>query len=89
MVRTGLEEEVKALYGQKHLNALNSVGYKEFFEFFERKISFENCIELIKRNTRRFAKRQMTWWSKDNEIRWFHPDQKQEIITYIEGEVSS
>lgn len=87
MVESGLEEEARTLYEFKHLNALNSVGYKEFFDFFEGLITYEMSIELIKRNTRRFAKRQMTWWSKEKDIRWFHPDQKQDIIRYIEGEI--
>ncbi len=87
MVKEGLENEARELYGQKHLNALKSVGYKEFFEFFEGKISYENCIGLIKRNTRRFAKRQITWWNKDKQIKWFHPDDKQDIIAYIEGKI--
>ncbi len=89
MVRLGLEEEARILYEHKYLNALNSVGYKEFFDFFEGKVSYEKAIELIKRNTRRLAKRQMTWWSKDKTIKWFYPDQKQDIIEYIEREVSS
>jgi tRNA dimethylallyltransferase len=84
MIDRGLEEEAKSLYDLRHLNALNSVGYKEFFDHFGGKISREKAIELIKRNTRRFAKRQMTWWSKDREIRWFAPDKPDEIIDYIE-----
>lgn len=87
MLENGFKEEAGKLYELKHLNALNSVGYKEFFDFFDGTISYEKCIELIKRNTRRFAKRQMTWWSKEKDIKWFHPDQKQEIITYIDGEI--
>ena len=89
MIEKGLEEEAKSLTGLKDLNALNSVGYREFFEYFEGKISYEECIRLIKRNTRRYAKRQVTWWSRDNSIIWFHPDQKQEIIRYIEAGVRS
>ena len=83
MICEGLEEEAKGLFELKHLNALNSVGYKEFFDYFEGKISKEKAIELIKRNTRRFAKRQITWWAKDEEIRWFQADDKIEIINYI------
>ena len=64
MVRLGLEEEARQLYNFRNLNALNSVGYKEFFDFFDGKISREKAIELIKRNSRRYAKRQMTWWGK-------------------------
>jgi len=61
------------------------VGYKEFFDVFEGKISREKAIELIKRNSRRYAKRQMTWWGKDKEIRWFKPEEVKEIIEYIES----
>ena len=84
MVRWGIEEEAKQLYNFRNLNALNSVGYKEFFDFFDGKISKDKAIELIKRNSRRYAKRQMTWWGKDKEIKWFHPDKVQSIIEYIE-----
>jgi tRNA dimethylallyltransferase len=82
MVRTGLEDEAKKLYSFKNLNALNSVGYKEYFDAFDGKISKEKAIELIKRNSRRYAKRQLTWWSKDKEIKWFKPEQVKEIIEY-------
>lgn len=85
MIGNGLQEEAKKLFQLRHLNALNSVGYKEFFDYFEGKISEEKAIELIKRNTRRFAKRQMTWWSKDKDIRWFEADDTPEIIRYIES----
>ena len=61
------------------MNALNSVGYREFFDYFEGKISREKAIELIKRNTRRYAKRQMTWWGKDKEIRWFGAEKTDEL----------
>lgn len=87
MIETGLEKEAKALHEFKHLNALKSVGYKELFEFFEGNISFEKAVELIKRNTRHFAKRQLTWWSKDKDITWFHPDRQQEIIRFIEEKI--
>jgi tRNA dimethylallyltransferase len=84
MISLGLEDEAKRLYDFKNLNALNSVGYKEFFDLFDGKISREEAIELIKRNSRRYAKRQLTWWGKDKEIKWFNPDRVQEIIEYIE-----
>jgi tRNA dimethylallyltransferase len=83
MISMGLEEEVRGLHKQKKLNALNTVGYKEFFDYFDGKQSRDKAIELIKRNSRRYAKRQMTWWAKDKGIRWFHPDQRQEIFEYI------
>ena len=82
MVISGLEDEARNLYDFRNLNALNSVGYREFFDFFDGKISNEKAIELIKRNSRRYAKRQMTWWSKDKEIKWFHPDEVGDIIEY-------
>jgi tRNA dimethylallyltransferase len=84
MVAEGLEEEARRLFDLRYLNALKSVGYREFFDYFEGKISHEKAIELIKRNTRRFAKRQMTWWAKDKEIRWFQAEQTTEIIRFIE-----
>jgi len=85
MILMGLEDEAKQLYISRNLNALNCVGYREFFDFFDGKISKEKAIELIKRNSRRFAKRQLTWWNKDKEIRWFRPEQVKEIIEYIEN----
>jgi tRNA dimethylallyltransferase len=84
MIYQGLEDEVLSLNELKYFNALNTVGYNEFVEFFDNKITREKAIELIKRNSRRYAKRQITWWSKDKDIRWLHPDQKQEIIDYLD-----
>lgn len=80
MVYKGLESEAEKLYPARHLNALNTVGYKEFFDFFDGVITRQKAIELIKRNTRRYAKRQMTWWAKDPSIIWFHPDDKNKIL---------
>jgi tRNA dimethylallyltransferase len=84
MVENGLENEARGLFDLRDLNPLKSVGYREFFDFFEGKISKEKAIELIKRNSRRYAKRQMTWWNRDREIVWFNPDKVQDIIYYIE-----
>ncbi len=83
MIKAGLEEEARLLFSFKDLNALNSVGYREFFDFFDGLISREKAIELIKRNSRRYAKRQITWWSKDKDIRWFQPEKIQDMIDYI------
>jgi tRNA dimethylallyltransferase len=88
MIEDGLENEARDLFGLRHLNALNTVGYREFFEFFEGKISREQAISLIKRDTRRFAKRQITWWSKDKDIRWFEADRTKEIIDLISEHAS-
>ena len=89
MISMGLEDEARQLIGYRHLNALNSVGYQEMFEFFDSTISREKAIELIKRNSRRYAKRQMTWWSKDKEIIWFDPEHKTEIFSFIDDCFSS
>ena len=87
MINQGLENEARELYGFRNLNALNSVGYREFFEYFDGKISKEKAIELIKRNTRRYAKRQLTWWGKDKDIKWFKPENISGIIDYINNSV--
>lgn len=84
MIEEGLENEARGLFELRHLNALNSVGYREFFDYFEGKITKDKAIELIKRNTRRFAKRQMTWWARDKEITWFDPDKTPAIIGFVE-----
>lgn len=88
MIEAGLEEEANLLYENRHLNALKSVGYREFFDVTDGIITREKAIELIKRNSRRYAKRQITWWAKDNDIRWFHPDHIQEITDYIKAKTS-
>ena len=78
MIEDGLIEEAFKLYSFKDLNSLQTVGYKELFQFFDSKISKDEAIELIKRNTRRYAKRQMTWFKRDSEIKWF--DKKDDSI---------
>lgn len=70
MIGQGLIEEVRGLYEYKNLQALNAVGYKEIFDFLDGKTSLQEAVELIKINTRRYAKRQMTWFCKDKEIQW-------------------
>ena len=84
MVKSGLEQEALQLYDFRNLNAMNSVGYTEFFDFFDGNITREKTIELIKRNSRRYAKRQMTWWGKNEEIKWFSPEKVDEIVEFIE-----
>lgn len=88
MIDNGLENEARGLYNLRDLNPLKSVGYREFFDFLEGKISKETAIELIKRNSRRYAKRQMTWWTRDREIVWFSPEHQKEIIRYISDRIS-
>jgi tRNA dimethylallyltransferase len=84
MIKDGLEEEVSNLFPFKNLNALNTVGYKEFISFFDGKISLTEAIDLIKKNTRQYAKRQMTWFKKDNLVRWIHPGDHAAIIKLID-----
>lgn len=76
MIEQGLIEEVKSLIEYRDLQALNSVGYKEVFEYLDGKTTFEEAVEAIKINTRRYAKRQMTWFCKDKEIQWFNAEDK-------------
>jgi len=73
MLKQGLIEEVRSLLPYRHLNALNTVGYSELFDYFDGKTDLPTAIELIKQNTRRFAKRQMTWFNKDGNIKWYEP----------------
>lgn len=89
MISKGLEKEARELLSLRGLNPLKSVGYSEMFDFFEGKISMDEAIDLIKRNSRRYAKRQITWWNRDPEITWFHPDNIRDIITHIESAMVS
>ena len=84
MVEDGLVEEVRNLYPKRELNALQTVGYRELFDYFDGKCSLEDAIELIKRNSRRYAKRQMTWFRRDEEFKWFAPSDIENIIKYIQ-----
>lgn len=72
MLERGLEEEARQLIAHQELNALQTVGYKEFFGFFNKEHGYEEAVRLIKRNTRRFAKRQLTWYRKDISVKWYH-----------------
>ena len=83
MLADGLEAEARALYPYRELNALKTVGYREFFDYFDGRIGYDEAVELIKRNSRRYAKRQLTWFRRDSEIRWFAPDDDAAIIAYV------
>lgn len=83
MMEDGLLEEAQRLYNQRNLNALNTVGYKEMFAYFDGTWSLEEAIERLKGNTRRYARKQLTWFKKDPSVKWFSPDDKEEIIKYI------
>lgn len=83
MMDDGLLEEVKLLMDYRNFNALNTVGYSELFDYLDDKITLENAIALIKQNTRRFAKRQLTWFRRDENINWFEPDDTNKVIELI------
>ncbi|MDP4274329.1 MAG: tRNA (adenosine(37)-N6)-dimethylallyltransferase MiaA [Bacteroidota bacterium] len=83
MIEAGLVDEARKFFPYRNLNALNTVGYKEFFEYFDHKISLETAISLIKRDSRRYAKRQISWFMRDKDITWFHPSQKEELLNFI------
>ncbi len=90
MMEKGLEVEARELYPSRELNALNTVGYKELFDYFDGNLDKEAAISEIKKNTRRFAKRQLTWFRKDDSIRWFdYQSSSKEIIAFIESEINS
>jgi tRNA dimethylallyltransferase len=84
IIEDGLENEVRNLLPYKNLNALNTVGYREFFEYFDGKISAGTAVELIKRNSRRYARKQLTWFRNDQQMQWFQPHDITEIIEFIE-----
>lgn len=88
MVKEGLVEEAKAMCPKRHLNSLNTVGYKEIFEYFDGKVSLNEAIENIKINTRQYAKRQMTWLRKNNDYKWFTIDELDEMLNYINSVIN-
>ena len=83
MMREGWEQEARNVYPLRHLNSLNTVGYKELFNYFDGTWTLDFALEKIRRNTRVYAKKQMTWFAHDDGITWFHPDQSEEIATYL------
>lgn len=88
MMNEGLIDEAKKVYPHKNLNALQTVGYKELFSYFDKEISLEFAIEEIKKNTRRFAKRQLTWFKRNSETKWFEYNvNKEEIIEFINNKI--
>jgi tRNA dimethylallyltransferase len=87
MIDAGLFEEAASLFDRRHLNAMQTVGYSEIFGFLEGNYDRDEAIRLLKRNSRRYAKRQLTWFRRDPEIRWFHPDQTEEIIEWVENQM--
>ena len=89
MMQEGMLEEARKVYPYRHLNSLNTVGYKELFKYLDGEWTLEEAVEKIKRNTRIYAKKQLTWFKKDMSIRWFHPDQRTDIISYINTQLNA
>lgn len=85
MIEKGLFKEAEHFFPKRELNALQTVGYREIFDFIEGKYDKEEAIRLLKRNTRRYAKRQLTWFKRDPEMHWFSPDQVEEMIELIDS----
>ncbi len=83
MMSDGMLDEARRLYEKRHVNALNTVGYKELFAYMDGQWSLDEAVERIKGNTRRYARKQLTWYKRDAEMQWFHPEQQQEILNYI------
>lgn len=86
MINDGLVDEVRSVYQYKSLNSLNTVGYKEIIQYLDGNWTLDYAIEKIKQNSRIYSRKQMTWFKRDNEIKWFHPDRENEIMEYIEAE---
>ncbi len=84
MIEEGLIDEARQFYPQKYLNTLNTVGYKELYAHWDGEYDLDFAINLIKQDSRRYAKRQLTWFNRDEEINWFHPNNEDEIIQFIE-----
>ncbi|WP_296703067.1 tRNA (adenosine(37)-N6)-dimethylallyltransferase MiaA [Algoriphagus sp.] len=87
MIKAGLFDEAEGFFEKRNLNALQTVGYQEIFGFLEGKYDREEAIRLLKRNSRRYAKRQLTWFRKDADIHWFNPTDEKEIMNYISSQI--
>ena len=84
MMDLGFEQEARRVYPLRHLNSLNTVGYKEMFRYISGEWSLPQTIEKIQRNTRVYAKKQMTWFQRDPDINWFRPDEEEKILDFVE-----
>ena len=88
MLAEGLYEEAESLFEKRGLNALQTLGYTEVFDFLEGKYDQMELVRLLKRNSRRYAKRQLTWFKRDAQICWFHPDEQEKIGLFIENQIA-
>ncbi len=87
MMAEGLLLEAEKFYEHRQLNTLNTVGYKELYEYMDGSRSLEFAVNMIKQDSRRYAKRQLTWFNHDKEIHWFHPDNEQEILDFVHSKL--
>ena len=83
MMSEGLLDEVRSVSAYRSTNALNTVGYKELFDYIDGRWPLEEAVERIKGNTRRYARKQLTWYKRDDQVTWFHPDQQDKILKFI------
>ena len=89
MMADGMLEEARRVYPFRKLNSLNTVGYKELFKYLDGEWTLDFAIEKIKRNSRVYARKQMTWFKRDTDIRWFHPDEKEAILCYLDATLNT
>ncbi len=87
MMAEGLLQEAEQYYQYRQLNTLNTVGYKELYEYMDGNWTLEFAVNMIKQDSRRYAKRQMTWFNRDKEIHWFHPENEKEIIEFVNSQL--
>ena len=88
MMQEGLLQEAQKFYAFKHLNTLNTVGYKELYEYMDGNWTLDFAVNMIKQDSRRYAKRQLTWFNRDSEIQWFHPNEKEIILNFLEQKIT-
>lgn len=88
MMKEGLLEEAKRVYPYRQLNSLNTVGYKEIFKYLDGEWDLPFAIEKIKQNSRIYSRKQMTWFKRDTEITWFHPEQKEEVLQFLDSQIN-
>lgn len=89
MMADGMLEEARRVYPFRKLNSLNTVGYKELFKYLDGEWTLDFAIEKIKRNSRVYARKQLTWFKRDTDIRWFHPDEKEAILCYLDATLNT
>jgi tRNA dimethylallyltransferase len=89
MMEAGFEAEARAVYSYRHLQALQTVGYRELFDYFDKKTDFKTAVKRIQQHTRNYAKRQLTWWRRDTTIEWFEPENHLGMINHIEEKLNN